>query len=153
MFLFCKHIIFTVFLLILYRGESQNLENKDFDSILKSELSNIQKQQFVDSIAQLKNYPEESLSYLYHIYARNLSKIKKSDESIQYLRKAITLRKKNQGKDLESLKKSLFNLGLYLCRKSDYFQAIDVFKELTSLPNEDRLRIKAYSELIKIYDL
>ena len=82
MFLFCKHIIFTVFLLILYRGESQNLENKDFDSILKSELSNIQKQKFVDSIAQLKNYPEERLSYLYHTYARNLSKIKKGDDFV-----------------------------------------------------------------------
>jgi len=152
MFLFYKRTLLIQFLLILYSGGAQNIEYKYFDSILKSESSNLQKQQFVDSISQLKDYPEEKLSYLYHTYARYLFKNKRTGESIPYLRKAIVLRKKNQEKDLESLKKSLFNLGLYLYREGDYFQAIDIFKELINLPNEDRLRIKAYSELINSYE-
>jgi len=148
MFLFYKRTLLTLFLLISYSGVSQNLENKDFDSILKSELSSLQKQQFVDSITKLNNYSEEKLSYLYHTYARYLSKSKKSDVSIQYLNKAIVLRKKNKKNDLESLKKSLFNLGLYSRRMGAYFKAINVFEELSELPEEDRLCMKAYSELI-----
>ena len=152
MILFCKRILFALILFALFKTNAQVFENKYVDSMLKSELSFQEKQYFVDSIAKLKDYPGDKLSYVYHIYASDLFKNKKSNESIQYLRKAIEIRKKNKEKDLQSLKKSLFNLGLYLYRENDYFQAIDVFNELIILPNEDRLRIKAYSELINSYE-
>jgi len=151
MFLFCKRTLFTLFLLIVYNGGAQNLENKDFDSILKSELSNLEKQQFVDSIAKLDSYSEEKLSYLYHIYARFLFKNNEINESISVLSKAITLRKKNKANDLISLKKSLFNLGLYYKRSGQFFKSIQIYKDLISLAGEDRLQIKTFSELITLY--
>jgi len=151
MFLFYKRILLILFLLISFEGGAQTLENEDFDSVLNSELSFSKKEHFIDSITKLNNYSEEKLSYLYHIYARYLSKSKKSDLSIVYIKKAIKIRKKNQNKDVVSLKKSLFNLGLYMYRERDYIETIEVFKELTELPKEDRLRMKAFSELITLY--
>jgi len=130
---------------------SQTLEIKDFDSVMKLDLPFSKRQHFVDSISKLDNYTENKLSYLYHIYAKYLSNTNNKDEGILYLNKAIVLRKKDQNNNLEPLKKSLFNLGLYLKRSNKYFKAIDIFKELANLPSEDRLRMKAYSELITLY--
>jgi len=148
MYLFYKRTLLILFLLISYLGVSQILENKDFDKMLKSKISNLEKQQFVDSIAQLNDYPEEKISYLYHAYARYLFNSGERKINLQYLNKAITIRKKNQHNDLVSLKKSLFNLGYNLRVNGKYLRAIDVFNELAELPEEDRLRMKAYTSLI-----
>jgi len=143
--------VYLVFFALSYSFFAQNITTSSLDSILKSELSHKQKKVFVDSITEIKDYPQEKLSYLYHSYARYLHKFSENSSAIEYLEKAIKIRKKNKENDVISLKKSLFNLGYYLRKSGRYFKAIDVFKELSELPKEDRLCIKAYSELIILY--
>jgi len=130
---------------------SQELNQKNFEDILCLSKSYEQTQYRIDSIIKLKNLSIVEESYVYHRYARFLFNKNKRNESYKYLYKAIELRKKNQNKDLISLKKSLYNLGLYYSRSGISYKSINVFKELIDLPNEDRLRMKAYSELIMLY--
>ena len=148
--LLLKGIVFYTFIFSVCVF-SQNLDKEEFDKLLNSNISFVIKSRKVDSIIRLKNISETNISYVYHCYARFLHKIDKDKESFYYLNKAIILRKKNQKNDLISLKKSLCNLGLYYSRSGSLYKSIDVFKELISLPNEDRLRMKAYSELITLY--
>jgi CHAT domain-containing protein/Tfp pilus assembly protein PilF len=130
---------------------SQGSYAKEVDSILKVKKLNEQKRVFVDSVSIIPNYSQEKLSYIYHSYARYLNKENRIKEAIAYVRRAVVLRKLNHKNDLVSLKKSLFNLGYYLRKSGSYFMSIKIFKELVSLPEEDRLCIKAYSELITLY--
>ena len=130
---------------------SQKISQKDFKDILNLNHSYELVQRSIDSIIQFKELSITDESYLYHSYAKFLFIKNKKNESYKYLYKAIELRKKNQEDDLESLKKSLFNLGLYYSRSGKFYKSINVFKELTDLPKEDRLRMKAYSELIMLY--
>jgi len=148
--LLLKGIVFYTFIYSI-NIFSQELNKDEFDKLLNSNIPFAIKSKKVDSIIQLKNISETNVSYVYHCYARLLHKIDKNQESFYYLNKAIILRKKNKENDLVSLKKSLCNLGLYYSRNGSLYKSINVFKELIDLPNEDRLRIKAYSELIILY--
>ncbi|NQY30175.1 MAG: CHAT domain-containing protein [Flavobacteriaceae bacterium] len=126
--------------------------NKDVCvAILNSNNSYEQVQRSIDSITQLRELSITDESYIYHSYAKFLFNNNKRNESYKYLYKAIELREKNQENDLISLKQSLCNLGLYYGRSGKLYKSINVFKELIDLPNEDRLRMKAYSELISLY--
>lgn len=130
---------------------SQELNKNVFDSILNSSISYEQAQRGIDSTLQVKDLSIYDESYIYHSYAKFLHKINKHKESFFYLKKAIELRKQTQEKDLKLLKQSLFNLGLYYSRGGKFYKSINAFNELIDLPKEDRLRMKAYSELIMLY--
>ncbi|PHS06580.1 MAG: hypothetical protein COA88_10265 [Kordia sp.] len=148
--LLLKGIIFFTFIYSI-NIFSQEFNEDEFDKLLNSSISFVIKSKKVDSIIKLKNISETNISYVYHCYARFLHKNKKNKESFYFLNKAIELREKNQENDLISLKKSLCNLGLYHSRNGSLYKSINVFKELIDLPKEDRLRMKAYSELIMLY--
>ena len=145
-----KKLFFCV-LILCSKLFSQELNKNVFDSILNSSNSYEQAQRGIDSTLQVKDLSIYDESYVYHSYARFLFNIKKQKVSYTYLYKAIELRKKNQDNDLESLKKSLCNLGLYYSRSGKFYKSINAFNELIDLPKEDRLRMKAYSELIMLY--
>ena len=145
--LFNKTLL-ILFLLITVKGVSQSFISKSFDSIFNSDLSNIQKFQYVDSISNLENLPSEKLSLLYHEYSKYLFKNSDSDKHIFYIKKAIEIREHNKKNDLKSLKKSLFNLGSYYKNSGLYFKSIKVFNQLLDLPGEDRIRYRGYTSLI-----
>ncbi len=105
----------------------------------------------IDSILNATNLSSKERSAIHHSYASVLFKKNLAKQSYIHLKKAIALRKKSG--DLISLKKSLFNLGLYYRRENQVFKSIHTFKELSDLPNEDRLRMKSYSELITLYSI
>jgi len=131
---------------------SQELNKDTFNSILNFNNSYEQTQGRIDSIIKTKGISDIDKSFVYHNYARFLFKKSKRKKSYIYLNKAIYLRKKNKTKDLLSLKKSLFNLGLYYKRSGQFIKSIRIYKELISLPGEDRLLLKTYSELITLYN-
>lgn len=103
----------------------------------------------IDSILNTTSLSNKERSQVHHSYASFLFNKGETDQSYFHLQQAITLRKKTD--DLISLKKSLFNLGLYYRRDDKVVKSIRAFKELSDLPNEDRLRMKSYSELITLY--
>jgi len=146
--IFQKGFLFFIFLFSI-NLVSQELNKGAFNEFLSSERPFIQKRKRVDSIIQLKELSDVDESYVYHTYARLLYKLNKINESYLYLNKAIDIRKKSH--NVISLKKSLFNLGLYYSRNGELFKSIKAFKELIKLPKQDRLRMKSYSELITLY--
>jgi len=145
-----KKIFFFV-LLFCVELFSQELNKDIYNTILISDNSYEQVQSSIDSIIRLNELSIKDESYIYHTYAKFLFNNNKMSQSYEYLYKAIDLRKKNQETDLLLLKQSLCNLGLYYSRNGVSYKSINVFEELVDLPNEDRLRMKAYSELIKLY--
>ena len=139
------HIVFSTLCI------SQEFNKNDFEGLISSQKSLKQKRIYIDSLIQISRISEEDKSYVYHRYASLLHKNDEQKGSIYFLKKAIGLRKRNQKRDLISLKKSMFNLGLYHKRYGYYFKAIRAQKELIKLPKEDRIKTKAYSELIILY--
>ncbi len=130
---------------------SQELNKDVCASILNLNNSYEQAQRGIDSIIQFRGLSISDESYVYHSFAKFLHKKNKHKKSFFYLKKAIELRRKNQENDLKSLKQSLYNLGLYHSRSGKFYKSINAFNELIDLPKEDRLRMKAYSELIMLY--
>lgn len=149
--LFIKIKLVFLLLFCCVKLISQELNKDDFNAVLNSKNSFNLIQTKVDSIIRLVDLSDVDKSYVYHTYARYLYKKNKKKDSYSFLNKAIELRKINQINDLTSLKKSLFNLGLYYKRSGLYIKSIEVYKELISLAVEDRLQIKTYSELITLY--
>lgn len=146
--MYLRTIIYTL-LFFSINVCSQSTKEKSFYQKLEELKTFSDKKIYVDSLLKVKSFSEIEKSYMHHSYANLLFKNNRIKECYYHLERAIEIRK-NSG-DLNSLKKSLFNLGFYY-RKSDLiFKSINTFKELSELPIEDRLRMKSYSELTTLY--
>lgn len=142
-----KSIIFNFLVLYTFSLFSQN-QSTLIDNI-KKDSNFLSKNKDIKKYVSKKEITSQQLSYSFHTYAKLLYKENRIDECFKYLYQAIQIRRESN--DLVALKKSLFNLGIYKRKLGDYYASITALNDLIDLPLEDRLRIKAYSELILVY--
>ncbi|MFD0962559.1 CHAT domain-containing protein [Pseudofulvibacter geojedonensis] len=144
------HIFFIIVLVVNTLLSQETSYNKaSIDSIFKYDESFFSKKKKIDSIINNTALTNQQKSYIYHVYARYLNKNNKYSESILAIKNAISIRELDD--DTLNLAKSLFNLGLYYNKSGNYSLAIKTFQRLVELEGNERLKNKAYAELILVY--
>ena len=130
---------------------SQSIDMAKFEKDLK-EYNIAESFHKIDSIVNDNNLTQLDKSQLHHSYSVFLNSRGMVEESISHLQAAVEIRRNHKENDVEALKKSLYNLGLFYRKSGQYFRSIRTIEELVELPGSDRLKYKGFLELMVLYE-
>lgn len=144
--------LFCLFFLISFSVISQEI-SKELDSIKAIKGTHLEKldlyQNHLTRLQINKEFAQQGTDA--HELAKWLYKEKRLEEAIAITQIAVDARKKATPKDLELLKKSYFNLGLFNEKLQRYTLSIEAYNELISTNNSNTLKGNTFYHLGKNY--
>ncbi len=153
---YLKNILIIGVLFLVFTVQGQEKKISTYDSILSLPIENSEKgrliEQFLDT--HLDIAPLELASYYYEFSKWNWRKDKAKSKF--YAKKEYILRKKiGQEKNLEEIKRNLYNLGFmhHYSKYPEYDNALAYFDTLIKLTSQNEVRLgNVYRERGDIYD-
>ncbi len=130
-------------------------------SIISSSDSIDRKQQLINRFfeSSTDSIPLQELADCYHDcgykwYYKRWKKEKKAvllTKSIKNTEEALALKRKLPEIDAKSIKKTLYNLGFLYSKQQRYFDAIDIYDELITIPPLDKKTLSSYRAQTNAY--